>query len=176
MRGSIAPEPEDFCIFICLNAALLGPPKPNSVLQSLVSICCTLFLCTFSNFPGGTIPPYKNRGGDVSPRPPRDRRPCTDVFGSAELTGESTVGFNDYYRVIFILFWKVIPLAANRAMPQTGDSTLGLYVIRWSVNDRSPIVFVRIFFLYLFIYLLFIIIYFYLLFPLFCLQDNSRSV
>ena len=70
MRGSIAPEPEDFCIFICLNAALLGPPKPNSVLQSLVSICCTLFLCTFSNFPGGTIPPYKNRGGDVSPPSP----------------------------------------------------------------------------------------------------------
>ena len=70
MRGSIAPEPEDFCIFICLNAALLGPPKPNSVLQSLVSICCTLFFCTFSNFPGGTIPPYINRGGDVSPPVP----------------------------------------------------------------------------------------------------------
>ena len=32
MRGSIAPEPEDFCICICLNAALLGPPKPNSSL------------------------------------------------------------------------------------------------------------------------------------------------
>ena len=70
MRGSIAPEPEDFCIFICLNAALLGPPKPNSVLQSLVSICCTLFLCTFSNFPGGgDDPPLQKSRGDVSPPP-----------------------------------------------------------------------------------------------------------
>ena len=81
MRGSIAPEPKDFCIFICLIAALLGPPKPNSVLQFLVSICCTLFFCTFSNFPGGTIPPTKIEGGRVPPPlvpPPRDRRP---LFG-----------------------------------------------------------------------------------------------
>ena len=33
MRGSIASEPEDFYL---LNAALLGPPKPNSVLQSVL--------------------------------------------------------------------------------------------------------------------------------------------
>ena len=33
-------------------------------------------------------------------------------------------------------------------------------IIRWSVNDRSPIVFVRIFFLYLFIYLLLLLFIF----------------
>ena len=82
MGGSIAPEPEDFCIFICLNAALLGPPKPNSVLQSLVSICCTLFCCTFSNFPGGggRSPPTKIEGGGgrvpPPPRPPAIAAPA----------------------------------------------------------------------------------------------------
>ena len=62
MRGSIAPEPGDFGIFICLNAALLGPPKP--VLQSLVSICCTLFfLHFFIFFGGGRYPPTKLPSG-----------------------------------------------------------------------------------------------------------------
>ena len=75
------------------------------------------------------------------------------------------------------------------------------FIIRWSVENRSPIVFVRIFFLYLFIYLLlllllggllktdhllfssefsfFIYYYYYYLFlflPVFCLSVNSRSV
>ena len=83
MRGSIDPEPEDFCIFICLNAALLGPPKPNSVLQSLVRICCTLFVCTFSNFLGGggagRSLPLKIEGGRV-PLVPRDRRPGVEEY------------------------------------------------------------------------------------------------
>ena len=63
MRGSIAPEPGDFCIFICLNAALLGPPKPNS--HYLLSI----FFLHFSNFPGGGDDPLlqKSRGGRVPP-------------------------------------------------------------------------------------------------------------
>ena len=47
----------------------------------------------------------------------------------------------------------------------------GFFLIRWSVENRSPIVFVRIFFLYLLLF--FIFIYFS---PLFCSEDNSRSV
>ena len=75
MRGSVATEQEDFCIFTSLNTALLGHPEPKNVLQSLVSICYTFLGGTFSNFPRGVIPLKKNEG-DVSPSVPRDRRPC----------------------------------------------------------------------------------------------------
>ena len=44
------------------------------------------------------------------------------------------------------------------------------FLVRWSVENRSPIVFVRIFFLY------YLFIYFYLFPTLFCSSVNSRSV
>ena len=62
MRESAATEQEDLCIFINLNAALLGPPGPKCMFQSVFAI---LFcVCTFSNFQGG--------GGEIplSPPPP----------------------------------------------------------------------------------------------------------
>ena len=78
MRGRAATEREDFCICISLNAALLGPPQPQSVLQSLVSICYTFFFFFFFfffwggghffNFSGGIIPLNKFEG--ACPPPP----------------------------------------------------------------------------------------------------------
>ena len=69
MRGSVATEREFCCI--SLNAALLGPPEPKSVLQSYYSVYAKHFVDTFSNFPGGgDDPPLKLLRGNVSP-PPR---------------------------------------------------------------------------------------------------------
>ena len=71
MRGSVATEQDFCCNFISLKDALLGPPEPKSVLQSLFSICYTILFALFQISRGDDPPLKKLRGGRVPPpRPP----------------------------------------------------------------------------------------------------------
>ena len=73
----------------------------------------------------------------------------THLTSDLEVPGSSPGVSNNFFSSFFFLFWLFNDHKIENRPPNSSPWRIQ-FLVRWSVNDRSPIDFVRIFFLYSF--------------------------